>query len=268
MNYVQILQDSLHIFRTNKLIWFFGFLSLPLTIPINSLQSVRNNPILVCIYLPVSITALIISMIAIGGLYYVIHQACLSQSASLSETWQQGKSKLFRNIGLLILSVPIVLIWGFTMRIITTKAPTSPLLWFINFVGIIFISSFYTFSLCAVMINNAKVWTAAWTSFLISINNFFRVSVITGIMYFIRLLFTGLIVSILASGLFRVELPTALTFDYPTYLKILAIPIVSWTNWMFNLILFPIEAIMLTIIYLKFTKEVSYPALTQSETTA
>jgi hypothetical protein len=208
-------------------------------------------------------------MIASGCLYYVIHQACLSQSPSLSETWQQGKSKLFRNIGLLILSAPIIIfIWGFTIRIITTKAPASPLLWVIDFIGNIFISSFFSFGLCAIMINNAKVWTAAWTSLLININNFFKVSVITGVIHIIRLLFTGLIVSTAASGLFRVELPTALTFDYPTYLKILAIPIVSWINWMFNLILYPVGAIMLTTVYLKLTKEVSYPALTPSETTA
>ena len=268
MNYIQILQDSLHLFRTTKLIWVFGFLSLLITIPLSSFPSVRDNPVLACIYLPIFIGGLILTMTATGGFYHVIHQASLSNNVPFSEAWSRGKSKMLRNIGLILLSIPLFLIGGYFIRLVTIRAPTSPFLWLIFFAVGLFISSFFTFGFCAVMIHNVKVLAAAWTSLLITIKNLSRVLVISGSIYLVRLLITALVVTFLASGLFRVELPTPLTFDYPTYEKIIAIPIVSWANWVFNLFLLPLETIMMTFAYLKFTKDVSYPALSQRQSTA
>jgi hypothetical protein len=187
---------------------------------------------------------------------------------SFSEAWSQSKSKLLRNFGLFVISIPILLIGGFFINLMTSRIPSSPFLWLIVLAESVFIASFLTFGYCAVMIDNVKVLAAAWTSFLITINNFSRVFVITGTIYLIRVLITALVVTILASRLFGVALPTPLTLDYPTYQKLGAIPIVSWINWIFNLFFFPLEIIMLTLAYLKFTKEVFYPALAQRQTTA
>jgi hypothetical protein len=268
MNYIQILQDSLQLFRTTRLIWVFAFLSLILTIPLIPSQSLRDNPVLACIYLPILIGGLILSMTATGSLYYAIYQVSLKRNVSFSEAWVQGKSKMLYNIGLILVSIPILLIGAFFIRLITAKLPTSPLLWLIVFGESLFIVTFSTFGFCAIAIDNVKVLASAWTSLLITINNFFRVSVITASMFLIRLLITGLIVLILASGSFGIELPRPLSLDYPTYQKIVAIPIVAWATWIFDLFFFPLEAIMLTFAYLKFTKEVSYPALVQKQNTA
>jgi hypothetical protein len=241
MNYIQILKDSLHLFRTTGLIWVFAFLSLILTNPLIPSQSLRDNPVLACLYLLILIGVLILTMTATGSLYYVIYQASLKRNVSFFEAWLQGKSKMLRNIGLILVSIPIFLIGGFLIRLMTTKLPTSPLLWLLVFGGNLFIAAFFTFGFCAIAIDHVKVWAAARTSLLITTKNFFRVSVITASMYLIRLLITGLIVAILASGSFGVELPKPLSFDYPTYQKIVAIPVVSWAIWIFNLFFFPLE---------------------------
>src|SRR5918993_542805 len=100
MNYIQILKDSLHLFRTTRLIWVFAFLSLILTNPLIPSQSLRDNPVLACIYLLILIGVLILAMTATGSLYYVIYQASLKRNVPFSEAWLQGKSKMLRNIGL------------------------------------------------------------------------------------------------------------------------------------------------------------------------
>jgi hypothetical protein len=208
------------------------------------------------------------TLIGMGGLYYLIYQASLSREITFSEAWSQGKSKLFRNIGVSSLSIPILLLEIFLIWLIGSQMPTSPFLWLIFLPTTLFIASFITFGLCAVMIDNLKVLAGAWTSFLITINNFFRIFVITGATFLARFLITVLAVTIPASGVFGVELPVPLALDYPTYQKLVAIPVVSWINWVFNLLLFPIESIMLTYAYLQFKKEIPYPALVERQTTA
>jgi hypothetical protein len=117
------------------------------------------------------------------------------------------------------------------------------------------------------MIDGVKANAAAWTSFLITINNFFRVLVIEGVVFFINLLITILVVAVLA-GFFKVVLPSPLVLDYPSYLKVLNVPSVALVNKVFGSFLLPIETVILTLGYLKFTKEISYPALIRRHSTA
>lgn len=273
MNYLQITKDSLRLFRSAKLVWVFGFLSLliSLVLPLASSLSklVRGFPILFCLFYIAFLVIFLVSFIAEGGLIYAIHQAFLNKALTFSEAWSQSKSKIFRIIGLsFILGIPVILIPLFLLKTISALIPTSPILWFLALINETLISSFFTFGLCAIMIDDVKAWAAAWTSLLVTTNNFFRVFVITGGIFLIRLLLIGAIVAIIKSGLLSVELPTPLVLDYPTYLKLTTTPFVSAATWIFDLFLFPLETIILTFGYLKFTKEIAYPALSHEQTTA
>lgn len=270
MNYIQILQDSFRLFRTNKLIWVFGFLSLLITFPFSLSSLTPNNPIFSYVYLPILLAGLIVMCISNSGLFYVTYQASLNKDVTFPEGWIQGKSKIFQFAGLMITSSPLLFIGAFFIKIITVKSPSSPILWLFALLESTLFVSFFTFGFSAIMIDNIKVLAAAWTSFRIIIygHNFYRVLAITGFTFLIRLLITGLVTVILATGLFGIILPTPLALDYPTYQKIITTPIVAGVNWIFNLILFPFETTMLILVYLKFTNDVSYPALAQRQNTA
>ena len=154
MNYLQLFQDSWRLFRTTRLIGVFGFLALLITIPLPPPESLRDNPVLVCIYLPSAVVILCITTIANGSLYFVIHRASLNETVLFSRAWAQGKAKMLRLLGLLILSIPLLLIGGVFMRLVIARMPTSPYLLLILWVMALVIISLFTFSSCAVMIDN------------------------------------------------------------------------------------------------------------------
>lgn len=261
MNYLQILKESLHIFRTTKLVWVFGFSSLLITIFQPSPQSMRGDPFLICVYFFVLLVSVFISIIAYGGLIYLIYQLTLNRNPGFSEVWLQGGQRLFRNIGFILLLTPALFVVLVIYYMIAFKAPASPFLWLFVLMIIASLASMITFGFCAIMIDDVNAFAAVWTSFLIILNNFFRVLVIQGGVFFIRLLVIGLLFAVLASGLFKFDLTIPLKFDYLTYLKIMAMPVFAAAGWIIDLLLFPLSTAILTLCYLKFTKEIHYPAI-------
>jgi hypothetical protein len=267
LNYTQILRDSLRLFRTTKLLWVFGFLSfLPLSLI--QLLYVPNNTILICLYSIVTWPILFVTFVASGSLIYVIHQALLNKTSAFSEAWHKGRSKILRVFVLmLVLSIPIVLLFLFFSRIIVTTIPRSPLTWLFALTNQVVIGSFFTFGLCAIMIDNIEPLEAAWTGFLITRNNFFPLFIITGIIFFTRIFLQYLLLVIFASGPFNIELPVPLAQDYPTYLKLTSIPIMVIVDGIFNMFFVPLTSIVLTLGYLEFTEKIAYPLIKRQSTT-
>lgn len=260
MHYIQILQDSLRLFRTTKLIWVFGFLSLLISLVPPKLGS--GELILNCLYFIVFLSIFFVCYLAHGSLIYVIHEAFLNKTSTFADGWHQGKLKILRNIGLgLILGIPILLSSLLLVNAISATMPGSPFIWFFVLTNEVLASSILVFGLCAIMIDDVKTWAAVGTSFLITFNNFFHVFVVIGLIFIIRTLLTYLMLAVLASGLFKVELPLPLTLDYTSYIELLKIPIVMIARWVFDLFFFPLTSIILTLGYLEFTKKITYPAL-------
>jgi len=266
-----MLKDALNLLRANKLILVFGFLSILAEVPQPSFQTLQGNLVLFCTYLPVELVVWVVVLIASGGLISIIHQGSSDKRLTFAQAWLRGKSKIVSLFGLVLLVIPIILV-GELILIAATKFPTSAFLWSILFVGHLLFSSIVTllitFGRCAIMIDDLKAWAAGWTSLRITRNSFIRILVITGTFYLIRSLVIGVLIAILASGFIGTRLPTPLTLDYSTYQKLLATPIISGANWAIDLILYPLETIILTLAYLKFTKEISYPTLAEKQTTA
>lgn len=261
LNYIQIFKEAFRIFQTTKLVWVFGFISLLAVIAQPLFKFPSGVNFLVCLYLFIGLVIVLISVIAFGGLIYLIHQTTLNRNPGFGEVWLQGGQKLFRNIGFFLLTIPAILVVAFIYLIIAFKAPTSPFLWLLDLMVAAFTGSLITFGLCTIMIDDVHALAAAWTSFLITLNNSFRLMIIYGGVFFIRLLVIGLLFAALASGLFKYDLTIPLTFDYPTYLKIMAIPVFKTAGSIIDLLLFPMISAILTLCYLKFTKEIHYPAI-------
>jgi hypothetical protein len=266
---LQILRDSLRLLRSTKLIWVLGLLlqilrSLGDLKP--SAQFVHEHPVLYSLSLIVSMVVLVVYWIATCALIQVIYQASMDIQLTFSETRLQPKSKLRSLIGLLILNLPAGLVELLILAYIN-RLPSSPLQWLILLILISCIS-IYSFSMCAVLIDGVKAWQAVWLGFLITLNNFFRLIGITGLLLLIRGLFTLAVAVILASGLFHIGLPVPLALDYPTYLKLAAVPFISVATKLLDVFLYPLQTIILTLAYLKFTAEMSYPILAPRQTAA
>ncbi len=268
MNFILILKDSFRIFRTMKLIWCFGFILLLTTTLLQFFSSIQGNLFFLCVSSLLNLAVWCFSVISSGGLTYLIYQTTLNKRPSFTEVWHQSQARFPRLLGaslfiILPVSTELLILYFFTLR-----AFASPILWLIILLlNAVFLSSLLTFSNCAIMIHDVGAVAAAWTSLLITLNNFFRVFVITGMAFFTQLLGMGL-AAILFSVLFKFELPMPLALDYFTYQKIMAMPVVIVTGLIMNLFLIPFTLIILTLSYLKFTKEISYPELSKQQSAA
>jgi len=261
MNYIQLTQDSLRLFRNTKLIWVLGFISSLAIVALSLSPYAQDSFIYLCIYLPICLIIGVLSLVAEGSLIYVIYQASLNQDVTFAEAWLQGKSRTPRIIGFVLLTLPIMLLSVGIYIIVAIKAPTSFYLLPIVLIIGAFVVSLFTFGMCAIMIDDTKVGEAAWTGFLISINNFFYAFATTGIIFFIRACLIYLVVLVLSLGLFGIVLPIPLELNYSTYQKLLGVPIIAFAGWLFDLFFVPFTTIILTLGYFEFTKRISYPAL-------
>ena len=267
MNYIQIFQDSLRLFRTTKLAWFFGFTSGLATLIGLLFQFPHDNTILSCLNLFIVLAILFVSSIAEGSLIYFIYETSQNRTSTFSEAWHQSKSKIIRIIGIVFLTIPLLLIIPFFIKAVIATLPSSPLPWLFVLLEDTVFNSLITFGLCTIMIDDLKMWAATWTSVLITGNNFFRVFVIFGVKFFLRLLFTSLVLAILAFTPFRIGL-LPLALDYSAYLKMVSMPVMVIAYSGFNLFFLPLTSIILTLGYLKFTKETAYPALAKRQNMA
>jgi hypothetical protein len=110
-------------------------------------------------------------------------------------------------------------------------------------------------------------FAAAWTSFLITLNNFIQVFVIAK-MYLLRLLAIGLVAAIPALGFYILASLAPSIFDFSTYQKIYTMPFNVMINWIIDFFLTSLTSVVLIFLYLRATKEISYPALSKQQTAA
>lgn len=262
MDFLQILRDSLHLLRTQKLVWVFGFLVVLSTLFLEVENIVRGNPLLVCFYLTLSFAISILFLVGTGSLIYVIHQATLNESPTFGDAWNQGMGNVFRMLSLVFLLAPATIIFLLIDRIAGINAPSIEFSWFLEtsvaYIGFVFLGSVFIYGGCAIVIYKVNTLRAAWTGLLIILNNFFRILIIIGTWLIIRTILTECVALLVAIGTYKIGI---LALDYPTYLKIMNMPFVAVTRWIIDLILSPLGAVVNTLAFLQFTKKVSYPSL-------
>ena len=261
MNYLQIFKDAIRLFRTSRLIWIFGIFSILPNLYHPIYQFAKGSFTLLCLAAAIGFALIPFSLIGEGGLIHITYQKLFDNNPNFSEAWLSGRTRIYRLIGVLLLSGLGYLILYLIFYFIGLQIPGSSFLW----IGAIILSTFpeslYTFGICAVIINHAKVVAAAWTGLLITLNNLFRVLIIFGIVFLIRLFVTALLVSILAFGPGKSILPTPLAFDYQTYFNLLITPVIATSQLVLSLFLEPLQTVMFTLGYIRFTREITYPAL-------
>ncbi len=261
MKFPQLLRDTLCVLRATRLIWVLGFI-----ITLDHIANFRDSlagvqPGLGWIFATVGLIALIFSLIATGALVRLVYEIGQNESLSFDDLWHRSRARYFRIMGAGLLFIPIEFVLFAIYLILARNAPGSSLLWLVGVILEAANGSLWIFLLCTIMIDDVKAILAAWTSVLITLNNFFRLLLILGAIFLIRVLFTGLVALILTSSLFHVKLRAPLAFDYISYLWINSLPIIIVARWVFDLFLVPFSTVMLTLCYTQFAREVTYPAL-------
>ncbi len=260
MKVARILKDSLRLIRTTRLVWAFGSLSVLVTFFGPLAPYVQPYLLFVCVFLPTALVLSLVTFISEGALVFCVHQATLARITTFADAWRQSKAKALRLIGQFIIVTPATLIASFILQAIAAKVPDSPLVWLVALVIQSFTWGLSTFGVCAIMISNLKAGAAAWTGFLITVNNFLRILVITGAMLLLRLAFTAALALVLVR-IFRMELPLPANFGYLAYQDLLDTPVFAITNSALNIILVTVTIVCLSVGYLQFIKEIEYPAL-------
>jgi len=259
MDYIQTLKESFKIFKENKLIWIFNFLA-SLFVLINSITLPKLG-FWACGFFIVDLAIATVSLISIISMYYVIYQATLDNKPKFSNAWSIGRSRFFRIIGLILIYITILLIL-FVVSFLMSKTDLSQFSWILSLAGLLF-SSLGNFGIYAIVINDAKPLKSFVASVLILFNNFLKVMIIVTSFYLFNLLIQGVIIAFLAVSPLKTLLPSLAQFNYSTYQQITVLPLFRGENWLFELLVSPLETIMLILAYLKFTKEIAYPGLEQ-----
>jgi hypothetical protein len=267
----KLLKESLHLLRHNKLVWIFGLLSI-LYSSLPSLSEVTyKDPGFQWVYSILRFVASIVSIIALSCSIYVVFQGAQDKNPTFSEAWIQGKSKYWRIVGLLIISFSMPLLAGvcsmMVSAIIPNKTTAVPFLWVLGLIANVFYSPLITFGICAIVIDGLKVWAAAWTGFQIAVNNFFRVLLVIIVLALIKILTDGLLAVFITLGIIKIGtgLPSLVNFDFAAYQSMLSIPVFRITNIIVYFVSITGMNAFLTLGYLKFTKEIDYPALVRRE---
>lgn len=268
---IKLLKDSVHLLRHNKLVWIFGLLSI-LSTSLPSLSEVTyKDPGFQWFYFILLFAASIVSIIALGCFTYVVFQGAQDKNPTFSEAWIQGKSKFWRIFVLLFIYFSMPLLTGvcsmMVSAIIPNKTTAVPFLWVLGLIANVFYSPLIIFGICAIVIDGLKVWAAAWTGFQIAASNFFRVLLVIIVLALIKILTNGLLAVLITLGIIKIGtgLPSLVNFDFAAYRSMLSIPVFRVANIIVSIVSNPVMNTFLTLGYLKFTKEIDYPALVRIE---
>jgi len=260
MNYFELFRESISLALTNKIILVFGLLSAVIFF-IPSSTYFRENIILICVFLAIELIIIAVSMIAIAGLIYSVHQIIVSKEVSFSEGWAKGRSSFLRIFLLIILLIPFILVGTIIGYLFLTNSQESLLIWLSIYVLGIMYASLYIFGTCAIVIDDLSSIKAIWTGLLITLKNFLRLLLISGIFISLEILALGSIFVILLLIPLQLNLPDPFPFNFSSYQAVLRVPVMDWAGRLVNTVFLPWSIIAYTIAYIKFTNAHSYPTL-------
>jgi hypothetical protein len=180
----------------------------------------------------------------------------------------RGREKFLSLLGIMVLALPLALI-VFAISPWLIGRPTNLILGLlVEILAATLIGSYLAFGTCGIMIHDLRLIQSAWASLLISLNNFFRVLPIIGGSLLVRFGITMIIILGLSLGLNAFDDLVISGIDYASYEQFLNIPLVDWSRWILDIVLYPFETTMLVFCYMSFTERVSYPPLRETDKTA
>jgi hypothetical protein len=265
MKSLQLLRHALRLFRSTRLLWLLGFLAT-----LGHISQFRDSlagvePALAFLFVLASLVASFYSLIASGAMVRLVYLIEHGESASFEAAWGYSGARIFRIVGGGLLLSPAIFIILAIYLIFVRNVPASPFLWLFAWLMQTAFGSLSAFLLCAILIDDLKATSAAWTSLLITRKNFFVVLPVFGGILLLRGLLTGLVALLTSFSPLRITLPAPVAYDYLTYLLLGSAPLIIVAGWLFDLLLVPLTSVIVTLCYLKFTREQAYPALLKPE---
>lgn len=243
MKPIQIFQDTFRILRTRKLFWVLGlFALLPYILYLFS-PFAHAFPVIICVLVPFAFGLLFISLVADGGLIYLVQQTTLNANPGFQEVWRVSRARVLRLLGVETLLLPVV----FFYLVLTMDIPytaTSAFSWLVMLPALTFSTPLVIFSLCGVMLDNFNALKAVWRAFQLVISNLIWIIILYSGVEVVRLLANNLTDWALTPGLLQ----------NPIRISIILL------NWILLLVSFLIGTVLLTLLYLQLTTVPPDPA--------
>jgi hypothetical protein len=250
MDLINDLTQTISLVRRNRMIWWFGFLSL-IYLLVPPRQFYDGKPLLIPIIFLASVGSLIISTIAHGGLIFAAHQLITDGILDYKEIWSISKGRSFRIYGALIILFPYILILFVTTYL--TYIYDISLIWLFTeiVISLVIIGPFLIFSMCGILILNLRFLPAAKRSIVIFANNFKRVVLIVAVFTILRWIF--LIIVYLFFSLISDQsiLPDISIINYSVYQSFMNTPLFMWTNRFIYFLLWPFISVLFTSVFTK-----------------
>lgn len=214
MNYKIIFRDTLRLFRESKLLWIFGAIAFVSEVIFRgSIYSIGKPPV-PCIAYPLFFISLYFLLLAKCSLVYSTNQVLSEQKPTYSEVWGFCKTKVRRIAGLYFLSIPLVMFAVFVVEIVLMSEISALLTGFVGLLVTFFLTSFFTLSICTIVIHNLEAGLALWTGLSIAVNNFFHVVILNSIFLILQIALNLSIGNGLFGIFFIIPLTVTMTLAY------------------------------------------------------
>lgn len=255
MNYKQLLKDTWEIAKNYKVVWLLGALP-PVPLYILSLTISNGNLAIACFIIILSIIFMLLAAYREVGLIQVVNKAMSGEKSSMREIWITLKTRWGQ---LIVLTVFLLfLIFPFLCLLSVVSLSQLPSL---KYLAAIIYSIFSTivspFAIRGVIIGKLKAYESINRGLLISLKNLKPVLCVGLSFWFVhwfiqRVLFTlaGLIIM---SGQGDGLLSSMFPFNQPILLEIPVKAVNDILDYATSLLTYPLQSIMFTIMYIKFT---------------
>jgi hypothetical protein len=253
MNYRQLIKDTWEIAKNNKIVWLLGAIqylnNLDSFIPTSS----RSNLTIACFVIVLLIIVFLLMVYGQVGLIQVVYKAMSGEKTSLTDIWVTVKARLGQLIILFVILGLFVACPFICLILVISYFQLPTLYYLVMIIFSIFGIIVLTFADRGVIIGKYKAIESVKRGLLLSIRNLKPVLFVGLSFWFIQRFLVGLAGLIIMSGQGEVPLSILFPFNQLIMAELITKPINDIINYAASLLTYPLQSIMFTILYIKFT---------------
>lgn len=256
---ITVIRQSARILTRGWQIWFFGLLAyLPALISIPRGRELSFPALLLTLWLRLAL--LLVSLLARGGLIDYAYTQFKAGTPAFQNVLKRTLGKLPRLLGLVFLLSPLLLV-GILLIVFLFQGEFSSSWFLVGFSLLeVFMTPLLTFGMCGILLHGLKPLPAGWTALLMTLNNIFKLSLVTAALLILRLACLALLALFVPFSTPSI-LPAALNFHSAGYSALRHIPLFNGANHLLDLLTGMVFTVILTLLFQIYSREIEYPAL-------
>jgi hypothetical protein len=254
MNYKQLIKETWEIAKNYKIVWLLGAIQYLYMLDSYIPTSSSWNLAAACLIIVFLIIAFLLMVYGQVGLIQVVKKAMFGEKTSLLDIWMTLKARLGQLIILYIIGGFLVIPFICLMLVVSySQLPT--LYFLVMLISSIFGIIVFTFPDRGVIVGKFKAIESIKRGLLLSLRNLKPVLFVGLSFWFIQRFLVGLAGLIIMSGQGDVPLSSLFPFNQPIWLELPVKSVNDILNYAASLLTYPLQSIMFTIMYIKFTAD-------------